>query len=172
MLIPTILLGAFLTPTASATSQYCQLLGHGKFLSPKIQVSVNCGEHFRADWISDDSGSPVIFENMIDALNYMGSRGWTFEHAYAINNASGGSVYHYLVSKPATPEVKATSARSKLAIEILRQIYDAKGWGQNGESWENDLSIASEMLKAGKDWRELKAHAEKMVAPGTLVPLE
>ena len=40
---------------------------------------------------------------MVDAMNYMGKRGWKFEQAYVVTT-SNQNVYHWLLSKEVTQD--------------------------------------------------------------------
>ena len=50
------------------------------------------------DGVVDESGRLIKFNSMVDALNYMGERGWVFEQAYTVT-AGNENVYHWLLSK-------------------------------------------------------------------------
>ena len=82
---------------------YCEIVGTSKFLSTKVNVVVDYGEahSFFQDRriIDEQTGEVAKFNSMVDALNYMGDKGWEFVQAYDIG--SGGSfVYHWLLKKP------------------------------------------------------------------------
>jgi hypothetical protein len=82
---------------------YCRILGQAKFLSKKINVTIDFGDKmkFFADHRLKDpkTGKARIFNSMVDALNYMGKRGWEFDQAYAFA-VGNQNVYHYLMRKP------------------------------------------------------------------------
>ena len=46
--------------------------------------------------VKDENGEKMIFNSMIDALNYMTKNGFKFVNAYAITE-DGQNVYHYLL---------------------------------------------------------------------------
>lgn len=80
---------------------YCELLGIGKFLSNKVTVTIDFGQatKFMSDnRYKDETGKPVVFNSMIDALNFMGNSGWEFVQAYIIGEG-GQYVYHWLLKK-------------------------------------------------------------------------
>ena len=73
-------------------------------LGGKISIQIDFGEA-RSFWgndgrdiLIDETGKDIKFNSMVDALNFMGARGWKFEGAYAIT-VSGQNVYHWLISK-------------------------------------------------------------------------
>jgi hypothetical protein len=82
---------------------YCEIVGQAKFMSTKLNIVVDFGEKLSI-WadnrMKDENGKPITFNTMIDALNFMGKRGWQFSQAYAISYGNSGSVYHYLMMKP------------------------------------------------------------------------
>ena len=63
----------------------------------KLTVEVDFGQKmtgWAASKLRDENGKSLKFNPMVDALNYMGKRGWEFTQAYAIGNGGGGSVYN------------------------------------------------------------------------------
>lgn len=79
---------------------YCELLGTTKFLSLKVNVSVDFGQD-EGGWASrlvDENGKAISFNSMVDAMNYMGKFGWKFEQAYVVTSGQQ-NVYHWLLSK-------------------------------------------------------------------------
>ena len=86
----------------SAQYTYCQIVGTGRLLSNKVTVELDFGQ-FRSIWndnrLKDPAtGERIVFNGMIDALNYMGNLGWEFVQAYAIT-LGNQNVYHYLLKK-------------------------------------------------------------------------
>lgn len=85
---------------------YCELVGTAKFLSNKVTVEIDFGQEtkFLADNRYKDpaTGKPIAFNSMVDALNFMGDKGWEFVQAYVVTVGSGGTaqnVYHWLLKK-------------------------------------------------------------------------
>lgn len=79
---------------------YCELVGTAKFLSTKVTVSVDYGEErsfFQDTRIRDEqTGKVASFNSMVDALNYMGTKGWEFVQAYVVTS-SNQNVYRWLL---------------------------------------------------------------------------
>jgi hypothetical protein len=84
---------------------YCEIVGTQKFLNPdKVIVSIDFGQAATRDnfWgyndqrIRDEKGKVANFNSMVDALNYMGERGWEFVQAYTITMGNS-NVYHWLL---------------------------------------------------------------------------
>jgi hypothetical protein len=80
---------------------YCELVGESKWMSRKIQVEIDFGQGlYRDQRIRDEeTGKVKKFMSMIDAMNYMGDRGWEFIQAYAITY-NNQNVYHYILKRP------------------------------------------------------------------------
>jgi hypothetical protein len=83
---------------------YCQIVGFdmGVF-KKKVVISVDYGQKVvlgEGTTIEDiATNKPVVFNSMIDALNFMDKNGWEYINSYAISNANAGSVYHYLLKR-------------------------------------------------------------------------
>ena len=82
---------------------YCQIVGTARLMSNKVTIEIDFGQ-FRSIWedhrLKDPvTGERIIFNGMIDALNYMADRGWEFVQAYAFSVGNSAPVYHYLMKK-------------------------------------------------------------------------
>jgi len=81
---------------------YCQIVGTSKWRSNKVMVEIDFGQYKpkgRGSMLVDEeTGQPIMFNSMIDALNYMGKFGWEYVQAYTIGE-NGYYVYHYLLKK-------------------------------------------------------------------------
>jgi uncharacterized membrane protein len=81
---------------------YCEIVGTEKLLSTKVTITVDFGQKmkfFADNRMKDETGKPLVFNSMIDALNFMGKQGWEFAQAYTIT-ISSQNVYHFLMKKP------------------------------------------------------------------------
>lgn len=85
---------------------YCMLLGMQMPFSGKVIITIDFGQE--RSWKPKDSmiidkqtGKAQRFNSMIDALNYMAQKGWTFVNAYAITIGQQ-NVYHWLLKKEVT----------------------------------------------------------------------
>ena len=90
------------------TKGYCQIVGTAKAFNPhKCTIQIDYGQEQKwfkqnARQLRDTEGNKIVFNSMIDALNYMMQLGWKFEQAYVITIPGFGgnqNVYHYLLSK-------------------------------------------------------------------------
>lgn len=84
---------------------YCELVGTGKLFSTKVTVEIDYGQA-TSFWkndkrMVDESGKPIKFNSMVDAMNYMGNEGWEFEQAYVVT-MNNQNVYHWLLKKNIT----------------------------------------------------------------------
>lgn len=83
--------------------EYVQIVGTSKFMSNKVTIEIDFGQENKF-WsnkqtiIKDESGKPVVFNSMIDALNFMSANGYEFETAYALT-VSNANVYHFLLKR-------------------------------------------------------------------------
>lgn len=83
---------------------YCQIVGTSRFLSNRVTIEIDFGQ-LRSIWEDNrlkdpKTGERIVFNSMIDALNYMGKLGWEFVQAYAFwTGGNSGNVYHYLLKK-------------------------------------------------------------------------
>jgi hypothetical protein len=81
---------------------YCELVGMAKFLSTKVTVAVDYGEErsfFQDTRMRDEqTGKVTSFNSMVDALNYMGTKGWEFVQAYVVTTGNQ-NVYRWLLKK-------------------------------------------------------------------------
>lgn len=69
--------------------------------------------------VVDEMGEPIVFNSIIDALNWMSSLGWRFKQAFTITDPlSKDNIYHYLLAK----EIQEGEA---IAAGI--RLYDKKG---------------------------------------------
>lgn len=82
--------------------RYCELQGYNKSLfGQKIIVVVDYGQEFKAfqsQVIKGPDNKPVVFNTMIDALNFMEQNGWEYVDSYAVTSGNG-NIYHYLLKK-------------------------------------------------------------------------
>jgi hypothetical protein len=87
----------------TTTYTYCQIVGTARIMSNKVTIEIDLGQHrpwFAEKRLRDANGDLIIFNGMIDAMNFMARDGWEFVQAYAFSpSGSGPAVYHYLLRK-------------------------------------------------------------------------
>jgi hypothetical protein len=91
--------------TASVAAQqpkytYCELVGSQLFLSNKVVVGIDFGQatkFFQSNLYKDETtGKAKVFNSMVDALNFMGEKGWEFVQAYVVTSGNQ-NVYRWLL---------------------------------------------------------------------------
>lgn len=86
--------------------KYVQLVGYNKALfSKKIVIFIDYGQEFEIfgdpQVIKNESSETIVFNSMVDALNFMYDNNWEYLNSYPI--ATGSSmVYHYLLQRKET----------------------------------------------------------------------
>lgn len=80
---------------------YCQIVGQstGMGFGSKVKVSIDYGQEAKLTEdtrLRDESGNIIKFESMVDAMNWMGEKGWEFCQAYVVT-MGGANIYHWLL---------------------------------------------------------------------------
>ena len=69
-------------------------------MSKKIKVHVDFGQQFKFfsnhRIIDEDTGKAIVFNTMIDALNYMSARGWEYVQGYVVE-VGDQLMYHWML---------------------------------------------------------------------------
>jgi hypothetical protein len=72
-------------------------------MTSKVTVSIDFGQRmkfFADNRLKGDDGKAVVFNTMVDALNFMGSRGWEFVQAYSAVLNGNNQTTNFLMKKP------------------------------------------------------------------------
>ena len=83
---------------------YAELLGTQSNvlgLNKNCKVTIDLGQFqstFKDYKLQDENGKDIKFNSMVDAMNYMGKRGWKFVQAYFVTIGKQ-HVYHWLLYK-------------------------------------------------------------------------
>lgn len=89
---------------------YCEIIGFDRVFSNKMTVQIDFGQ-FSNYWstdrdLLDENGKTIVFNSMLDAVNYLAERGWVFETVYtvqSIDKGTSGTLYrHWIMSKNVT----------------------------------------------------------------------
>ena len=78
---------------------YCTLTAQGRLFSTKVTITIDFGDRMKAfadNRLKDKRGKPIIFNTAVDALNFMGSRGWELVQAYS--NPSGNDANNVITT--------------------------------------------------------------------------
>lgn len=99
---------------SQARKAYAQLLGYDKGLfTNKVKVTIDFGQNV-SFWkpgdmtIVDENGKDVVFNSMVDAMNFMGQCGWDLVQAF-VESEGSNKVYHWILVKEVNSdeEIKA-----------------------------------------------------------------
>ena len=128
-----ILLCAALFVVSALSAQqkvYCQITktndGKGLF-SNSIAISIDYGQTtstFSDDRLVDENGDNIVFNSMVDAMNYMSALGWDFEQAYTTVSGSDGdtsSKVYWILSKTVEVDENATEGLKSAEAYIEEQ---------------------------------------------------
>jgi hypothetical protein len=89
-------------PSDTTKYMYAELVGTSRLFSTKVTVVIDYGEEkgfFEDTRVRDEvTGKVAKFNSMVDALNYMGAKGWEFVQAYVVT-IGNQNVYHWLLKK-------------------------------------------------------------------------
>ena len=91
-------------PLKDIDVEYVEIVGTSRVLSSKLTIEIDFGQEnklFSSDKdtrVKDANGRNMIFNSMIDALNFMTKNGYEFVQAYAVTT-SNQNAYHYLLRK-------------------------------------------------------------------------
>ena len=91
-------------PIKDIDVEYVEIVGTSKVLSSKLTIEIDFGQENKLFSSSKDTrvkdvdGRNMVFNSMIDALNFMTKNGYEFVQAYAVVIGSQ-YVYHYLLRK-------------------------------------------------------------------------
>jgi hypothetical protein len=94
----------FLLDSTTVTQfSYCEIVGTANLLGTKVTVELDFGQKVKflqdVRYKDPETGKPIKFNSMVDAMNFMGANGWEFVQAYLIGNSQQGYVYHFLLRK-------------------------------------------------------------------------
>jgi len=106
ILLPVI---AFCQTDTTKIDQFCELTAQGRIFSNKITIDIDFGEgrsmfRFKDTRIKDEvSGKVKKFKSTVDALNYLGAKGWRLLNAFPVSEPTGlggnQNVYHFFFVK-------------------------------------------------------------------------
>lgn len=90
-------------PLSEIDVDYVQIVGTSKLLSQKLTIEIDFGQENRLfksrdTQLKDETGKNLVFNSMIDALNFMSRNGYEFIDAYTLTQGNN-NVYHYLLKR-------------------------------------------------------------------------
>jgi hypothetical protein len=82
--------------------QYCRLIANNG-CSAKVNIDVDFGDErklFTDNRLRDEeTGRLKKFNTVVDALNYLGSQGWTLVNAFPVLDGTSNNTLHYYFKK-------------------------------------------------------------------------
>ncbi len=89
--------------TAPIQYLYAEIIGTNRTLSAKVDVQIDYGQKSKllGDYnriVDPETGKPIIFNSMVDAMNFMAEMGWSFVQAYSING-NDNSISHWIIKR-------------------------------------------------------------------------
>ena len=94
-------------PIQDLDVEYLQIIGTSKYMSSKVKVSIDIGQRTKlmssnndTARLKDKNGEVLVFNSIIDALNFMAAYGYEFIHSNIVPEG-GENVYYYLMKKKA-----------------------------------------------------------------------
>lgn len=90
-------------PIKDIDVEYIQIIGTSKLMSNKVTVKIDFGQennywNAKDTKIKDQNGKLVVFNSMIDALNFLSKNGYEFIDAYTIT-INSQNIYHYMLKR-------------------------------------------------------------------------
>lgn len=104
-----------LASNAQTTRYLCEIKGIEKDLTAGLKIVFDFGNHptYSMWWglkgkqkLVDENGEEIPFNSMVDAGNYLTSKGWNFLQAYT-SVYSGNAIVHWIFCKEADSPEKA-----------------------------------------------------------------
>ena len=142
---------------------YAELLGFQKGLfSKKVKVNVDFGQEV-GFWKAGDmrlvseDGKDLVFNSMVDAMNFMGKCGWKFMQAYVVTEGTQ-NVYHWLLAKEVSNENEI-----KAGFNVKADF--------NGPSADTYVITYYQKSKKSSTWYEVKTETIKGASPEELQTL-
>jgi len=130
---------------------YCQIVGTQKMLSSKVTITIDFGQvrKFVSDQrLRNNKGEVVVFNSMVDAMNWMGARGWEFVQAYVLT-VSNQNVYHWLLKKSTKKMSEETGVHVIATTGFNKHIY-YPNWVEEKSTEEISDILADDILE-GRD---------------------
>ena len=105
LLIMSMYMMAAFAQSEDESRVYCELVGSSGMFSSKVKVTIDFGQEtsfWKGDkdqQLVDSEGKDIKFNSMVDAMNFMGKKGWRFIQAYTVGDGKNGYVYRWLLYK-------------------------------------------------------------------------
>lgn len=130
IIVLSVFLAATLLSFAQSKRYYCEIMGIERELTAKLKIVFDFGHNpIYSAWgtlkgdqkLVDEKGEEIPFNSMVDAGNYMASKGWNFLQAYA-SSYSEKSVTHWIFYKEAeSPEEAIQGIMTKDSYKKMKE---------------------------------------------------
>ena len=90
------------------TTVYCDVVSRHVLLSfsGKVKIDVDFGQSqkfisgINYNALKDEDGKAIVFNSIVDALNYMSNEGWSLVNTYTVTNPDTKELHvHYIMKK-------------------------------------------------------------------------
>ncbi len=90
-------------PIKDIKVKYIEVIGNQRTMSKKMNIEIEFGQEgnlmgAQNTKIKDEDGNRVLFNSMVDALNFMDKHGYKYLDSYITNHKETNS-YHYILVK-------------------------------------------------------------------------
>ena len=94
---------------SKAQEQYCMVIASSRVLSTKVSIEVDFGQAW-SRWkdkrsLRDEQGKKIVFNSIIEALNYMAEDGWVLVNTFVLSD-DDSNVVHYILKRSLQPQRK------------------------------------------------------------------
>ena len=91
-------------PITEIDAEYMRIIGYAKLMSNKVKVSLDFGQRNsvwtgKDDIIKDENGKNVVFNSMIDALNFMAENKYEYVNSYGVINSNNQVIDFIILRK-------------------------------------------------------------------------
>ena len=91
-------------PISEIDVEYVQIIGSTQRVRSQMSIQIDFGQEnklfdLKDTRIKDINGKPMVFNSMMDALNFMSKNGYDFINAHTVTAGKHHVVYHYVLKK-------------------------------------------------------------------------
>ena len=164
-LLALLIIGFLSVSAQEKYTAYADLLGRYKGdFSMKVKARVDFGQNV-SFWkqgemkIVDENGKEMVFNSMIDAMNFMGRRGWRLMQTYAVRG-SYETVHHWILAKEVSNDeeikegiiLRADKPETEITLTYVKRSSKSNSWTEVKTEVRDSLS--QEELQAIMDeWK-------------------
>lgn len=143
---------------AELLGDYTNLLG----LNKNVNVMLDLGQ-YQSTWryykLMDDKGKNIKFNSIVDAMNYMGERGWVLVQPYVIDKVTHWVMYKDITDKSQITDglyirhyVEPPKGNENFYVTYLRRRITDDSWDLEKEEHLKNITL-NEMQEIMDNWR-------------------